>query len=44
MSRLSYVSPKYLTAGVIGIIMLLFNETGGQSPGLSEKVIKDDLE
>jgi hypothetical protein len=32
-----------LTTGVVGIKLLL-NETGGQSPGLSEKVIKEDLE
>ena len=38
---LSNVSPKYLTTGIAGI-MLLLNETGGQSPDLSEKVIKDD--
>lgn len=43
MSRLSNVRPRYLTTGVIGIKLLL-NETGGQSLGLSEKVIKEDLE
>lgn len=37
------VRSKYFTSEVAGI-MLLLNETGGQSPGLSKKVIKDDLE
>lgn len=43
VSRLSKVRPRYLTTGVVGIKLLL-NETGGQSPGLREKVIKEDLE
>jgi len=39
MRRLSNVKPRYLTKGVAGIMMLL-NETEGQSSDLSEKVIK----
>lgn len=40
--RLSKIKPRYLIVGVIGIWLLL-KDTEGQSPGLREKVIKDDL-
>ena len=40
--RLSKIKPRYFIVGVIGIWLLL-NDTEGQSPGLREKVIKDDF-
>lgn len=42
MRRLSKVKPRYFIVGVIGIWLLL-NDTEGQSPGLRENVMKDDL-